>query len=142
MNYRDAEAIAEAVQRPTMHFRVDQDAGADGFTGPAPCAFAPCQATHGGGPIKSAAFCLSAGSLLRQGFMPLRKAAARNFELKIRCAVAKNDQPHWRAVSRTGADGTTALPAYRPKIEAIANAGRELQRLMSVPGVGPIVSNR
>jgi transposase len=39
-DYRDAEAIAEAVQRPTMHFVGDQDAGADGPAGSASRALA------------------------------------------------------------------------------------------------------
>jgi hypothetical protein len=39
-DYRDAEAIAEAVQRPDHAFRGDQDAGAEGPAGSASCALA------------------------------------------------------------------------------------------------------
>jgi transposase len=46
-DYRDAEAIAEAVQRPTMNFVANQDAGADGPAGFASRALAPRGATDG-----------------------------------------------------------------------------------------------
>jgi hypothetical protein len=48
-DYRDAEAIAEAVQQPTMPLCIDQDAGADGFAITAPCALALGQTAYGFG---------------------------------------------------------------------------------------------
>jgi hypothetical protein len=48
-DYGDAEAIAEAVQRPTIHFVSIKTPEHMDLLALAPCALAPCQAAHGCG---------------------------------------------------------------------------------------------
>jgi transposase len=71
--YRDAEPIAEAVQRPTNAVRGDQDARADGPAGTASGVLAfVSQRTGVINQIR--VFLIERGIAVRQGLVPLRKA--------------------------------------------------------------------
>src|SRR5262249_45713175 len=95
-DYRDAEAIAEAVQRPTMHFVSIKTPEQMDLLALHRVRSRPVrQRTGVANQLRG--FLLERGITVRQGFMPLRKALPQYFEFKIRRAVAKNDQPHWRS---------------------------------------------
>ena len=88
-DYRDAEAIAEAVQRPTMHFvSIKTPEQMDLLALHRVRSRLVRQRTGVANQIR--------GFLLERG-VTVRQSTARNLELKIRCTVAQNAQPHQRA---------------------------------------------
>lgn len=138
-DFRDAEAIAEAVQRPTMRFvaikSVEQ---------------LDLQALHRirerlvsqrtGVINQIRAFMLERGIAVRQGIRFLRT------ELPIILA-ARDDvlSPHMlRLIEDLAGDWRRLderIEALSTEIETIAKADEHCRRAMSVPGVGPIVSS-
>jgi transposase len=136
-DFRDAEAIAEAVQRPTMKFvalkSVEQ---------------LDLQALHRvrerlvsqrtGVINQIRAFALERGIAVRQG------AAALRIELpRILAATEKLSPCMIRIIQSLGDDWRRLdqrIHAASSEIEAIAKNNADCTRLMTVPGIGPIVS--
>lgn len=138
-DFRDAEAIAEAVQRPTMRFvatkTVDQ---------------LDLQALHRvrerlvsqrtGVINQIRAFLLERGIAVRQGFRFLRAAlpgilAAPPEVLSPRMAQIIEDLAgDWRRLDER-------IELLSDEIEALARSDAGCGRLMSVPGIGPIISS-
>src|SRR5262245_60214663 len=88
-------------------------------------------------PIKSAAFCLSAGSLCGKASCHYAK----------RCPSSKSDVLSPRMINLIGEliqdwrRLDERIASVSTEIEAMAKRDESCQRLMSVPGVGPIVSS-
>jgi transposase len=138
-DYRDAEAIAEAVQRPTMKFvatkTTDQlDLQAlhrvrERFVG---------QRTGIINQIR--AFLLERGIAVRQGLRFLRTElpgilATRTEALSPRMLRILEDlTTDWRRLD-------TRIEELSSEIEALARQDKGCERLMSVPGIGPIISS-
>jgi transposase len=138
-DFRDAEAIAEAVQRPTMKFvatkTIDQ---------------LDLQALHRvrerlvsqrtGIINQIRAFLLERGVAVRQGLRFLRTELPR-----ILAAPSDVVSPHMvRIIEELAGDWRRLderIRALSDEIEAIARRDVGCARLMSVPGVGPIVSS-
>jgi transposase len=136
-DFRDAEAIAEAVQRPTMKFvalkSVEQ---------------LDLQALHRvrerlvsqrtGVINQIRAFALERGIAVRQG------AAALRFELpRILAATEKLSRCMIQIIQSLADDWRRLdqrINAASSEIEAIAKNNTDCTRLMTVPGIGPIVS--
>ena len=137
-DYRDAEAIAEAVQRPTMKFvatkTVDQ---------------LDLQALHRvrerlvsqrTGIINQIRFLLERGVAVRQGLRFLRLElpsilATRADVLSPRMMRVLEDlSGDWRRLD-------TRIEGLTSEIEALARQDQHCERLMTVPGVGPIISS-
>jgi transposase len=138
-DYRDAEAIAEAVQRPTMKFvattTVDQ---------------LDLQALHRvrerlvsqrtGIINQIRAFLLERGIAVRQGLRFLRLQlpgilATRADVLSPRMMRVLEDlSGDWRRLD-------TRIEGLTSEIEALARQDQHCERLMTVPGVGPIISS-
>jgi transposase len=138
-DFRDAEAIAEAVQRPTMKFvamkTTDQ---------------LDLQALHRvrerfvsqrtGITNQIRAFMLDRGVAVRQGLRFLRAAlpailASRSDVLSPRMLrLIEELAMDWRRLDDR-IDGLSA------EIEAVASADAGCERLMSVPGIGPIIAS-
>jgi transposase len=138
-DFRDAEAIAEAVQRPTMKFvamkTTDQ---------------LDLQALHRvrerfvsqrtGITNQIRAFMLERGVAVRQGLRFLRAAlpailASRSDVLSPRMLrLIEELAMDWRRLDDR-IDGLSA------EIEAVASADAGCERLMSVPGIGPIIAS-
>jgi transposase len=138
-DFRDAEAIAEAVQRPTMRFvatkTVDQ---------------LDLQAMHRvrerlvsqrtGIINQIRAFLLERGIAVRQGFRFLRVAlpgilAAPPEVLSPRMVQIIEDLAgDWRRLD-------ARIELLSDEIEALARDDAGCERLMSVPGIGPIISS-
>ena len=138
-DYRDAEAIAEAVQRPTMKFvatkTTDQlDLQAlhrvrERFVG---------QRTGIINQIR--AFMLERGIAVRQGVRFLRTElpgilAMRTNALSPRMLRILEDlTSDWRRLD-------ARIEGLSSEIEALARQDKGCERLMSVPGIGPIISS-
>jgi len=138
-DYRDAEAIAEAVQRPTMKFvatkTTDQlDLQAlhrvrERFVG---------QRTGIINQIR--AFLLERGIAVRQGVRFLRTElpgilATRTETLSPRMLRILEDlTTDWRRLD-------ARIEGLSGEIEALARQDKGCERLMSVPGIGPIISS-
>jgi transposase len=138
-DFRDAEAITEAVQRPTMKFvamkTTDQ---------------LDLQALHRvrerfvsqrtGITNQIRAFMLERGVAVRQGLRFLRAAlpailASRSDVLSPRMLrIIEELAMDWRRLDDR-IDGLSA------EIEAVASADAGCERLMSVPGIGPIIAS-
>jgi transposase len=138
-DFRDAEAITEAVQRPTMKFvamkTTDQ---------------LDLQALHRvrerfvsqrtGITNQIRAFMLDRGVAVRQGLRFLRAAlpailASRSDVLSPRMLrIIEELAMDWRRLDDR-IDGLSA------EIEAVASADAGCERLMSVPGIGPIIAS-
>src|SRR5438445_7511081 len=138
-DYRDAEAIAEAVPRHTMKFVATKTAKQ-----------LDLQALHRlrerlvsqrtGIINQIRAFLLERGIAVRQGFWYLRAAlpsilANGSEELSPRMVrVIEGLAEDWRRLAE-GIDGLSA------EITAVARNDAGCERLMSVPGIGPIISS-
>src|SRR5215472_11723790 len=138
-DYRDAEAIAEAVQRPTMRFvsiktpeQMDLLAlhrVRSRFVG---------QRTGLINQIRG--FLIECGITVRQGVMPLRKALpdilssnAQVLSPRMVRLIADLAQD-WRRLDER-------IETVSAEIETLARQDNSCQRLMTVPGVGPIISS-
>jgi transposase len=138
-DYRDAEAIAEAVQRPTMKFVATKTADQldlqalhrvrERFVG---------QRTGIINQIR--AFLLERGIAVRQGPRFLRTElpsilATRTDTLSSRILRILEDlMADWRRLD-------ARIEDLSSEIEAIARQDKGCERLMSVPGIGPIISS-
>jgi len=138
-DYRDAEAIAEAVQRPTMKFVATKTADQldlqalhrvrERFVG---------QRTGIINQIR--AFLLERGIAVRQGLRFLRAElpgilATRTEALSPRMLHILEDlTADWRRLD-------ARIEDLSSEIEALARQDKGCERLMSVPGIGPIISS-
>src|ERR1700757_2457116 len=134
-DYRDAEAIAEAVQRPTMHFvSIKTPEQMDLLALHRVRSRLVRQRTGVANQIRG--FLLERGITVRQGLMSLRKAlpeilSAKSDVLSPRMINLIGDlSQDWRRLDERIARVST-------EIEALAKQDESCQRLMSVPGVGP-----
>ena len=138
-DYRDAEAIAEAVQRPTMHFVAIKTPEQRDLLASASGALAPGRPAHGViNQIRG--FLIERGITVRQGPAPLRKAlpdilSSNSDRLSPRMVRLIADLTEdWRRLDER-------IAAVSAEIEALAEQDGSCQRLMTVPGVGPIISS-
>ena len=138
-DYRDAEAIAEAVQRPTMKFVATKTADQldlqalhrvrERFVG---------QRTGIINQIR--AFMLERGIAVRQGPRFLRTElsgilATRTDALSLRMLRILEDlSADWRRLD-------ARIEDLSSEIEALARQDKGCERLMTVPGIGPIISS-
>jgi len=138
-DYRDAEAIAEAVQRPTMKFVATKTADQ-----------LDLQALHRvrerfvgrrtGIINQIRAFLLERGIAVRQGLRFLRAElpgilATRTEALSPRMLHILEDlTADWRRLD-------ARIEDLSSEIEALARQDKGCERLMSVPGIGPIISS-
>src|ERR1700716_2700345 len=138
-DYRDAEAIAEAVQRPTMKFVATKTADQldlqalhrvrERFVG---------QRTGIVNQIR--AFMLERGIAVRQGLRFLRAElpsilATRTDALSPRMLRILEDlSADWRRLD-------ARIEDLSSEIEALARQDKGCERLMTVPGIGPIISS-
>jgi transposase len=138
-DFRDAEAIAEAVQRPTMKFVATKTAEQ-----------LDLQALHRvrarlvsqrtGIINQIRAFMLERGIAVRQGLRFLRAElpgilASRTEVLSPRMAsVIEGLAEDWRRLD-------VRIQVLSAEIEAMARKDAGCERLMSVPGIGPIISS-
>ena len=138
-DYRDAEAIAEAVQRPTMKFVATKTADQldlqalhrvrERFVG---------QRTGIINQIR--AFMLERGIAVRQGLRFLRTElpgilATRTDALSPRMLRILEDlSADWRRLD-------ARIEGLSSEIEALARQDKGCERLMTVPGIGPIISS-
>jgi transposase len=138
-DYRDADAIAEAVQRPTMKFVATKTADQldlqalhrvrERFVG---------QRTGIINQIR--AFMLERGIAVRQGLRFLRTElpgilATRTDALSPRMLRILEDlSADWRRLD-------ARIEGLSSEIEALARQDKGCERLMTVPGIGPIISS-
>jgi len=138
-DFRDAEAIAEAVQRPTMRFVATKTAEQ-----------LDLQALHRvrerlvsqrtGVINQIRAFLLERGVAVRQGLRFLRAElpqilAARTEVLSLRMVrVIEDLAGDWRRLDER-------IEGLSTEIAALAHQDAACNRLMTVPGVGPIISS-
>src|SRR5438128_9106683 len=138
-DYRDAEAIAEAVQRPTMHFvAIKTPEQMDLLALHRVRSRLVGQRTGVINQIRG--FLIERGITVRQGVVPLRKAlpdilSSQTGPLSPRMigVIADLTQDWRRLDERIG--GVSA------EIEALEAQDSSCQRLMTVPGIGPIISS-
>jgi len=138
-DYRDAEAIAEAVQRPTMQFvSIKTPEQMDLLALHRVRSRLVRQRTGVANQIRG--FLLERGITVRQGLMPLRKAlpeilSAKSDALSPRMTSLISELiQDWRRLDER-------IAAVSVEIEALAKQDAGCQRLMSIPGVGPIISS-
>ena len=138
-DYRDAEAIAEAVQRPTMHFvAIKTPEQLDLLALHRVRSRLVGQRTGVINQIRG--FLIERGITVRQGPMPLRKALVEILSsdtgvLSPRMVGLVTDLVQdWRRLDER-------IAAVSAEIEALAEQDDGCQRLMTVPGVGPIISS-
>src|SRR3979490_1220302 len=135
-DYRDVDAIAEAVQRPTMKFVATKTADQldlqalhrvrERFVG---------QRTGIINQIR--AFMLERGIAVRQGAFPARRVAEHPCDAN-RCAVAAHVAHPRRLVGRLAPAGRANRgPLQRNR--SLARQDKGCERLMTVPGIGPII---
>ena len=138
-DFRDAEAIAEAVQRPTMRFvatktaeQLDLQALTPGALTPGQRADGDCQRDPrfsarswcGGDPRSAPAACRTAGHPRHAHRRAIAAPTAHH-----RGLVAD-----WRRLDER-------IDAVSLEIEMLANQDTGCERLMTVPGIGPIISS-
>ena len=138
-DYRDAEAIAEAVQRPTMRFvRIKTPDQMDLLALHRVRARFVSQRTGVINQIRG--FLIERGITVRQGPAPLRKALP-----EILSSNAATLSPRLVHVITDLADDWRRLDAriasVSGEIEALAEQDVGCQRLMTVPGIGPTISS-
>ncbi len=138
-DYRDAEAIAEAVQRPTMRFvAIKTPEQMDLLALHRVRSRLVGQRTGLINQIRG--FLIERGITVRQGVLPLRKALpdilSSNADVlspRIVGLIADLAQD-WRRLDER-------IATVSAEIEALARQDDGCQRLMTVPGVGPIISS-
>ena len=138
-DYRDAEAIAEAVQRPTMSFvAIKTSEQMDLLALHRVRSRLVSQRTGVTNQIRG--FLLERGITVRQGLAPLRQAlpgilASSADMLSPRMVRLIADlMEDWHRLDER-------IAGVSAEIEALAAQDEPCQRLMSVPGVGPIISS-
>src|ERR1700741_3214690 len=138
-DYRDAEAIAEAVQRPTMRFvAIKTPEQMDLLALHRVRSRLVGQRTGLINQIRG--FLIERGITVRQGVLPLRKALpdilSSNAEVlspRMVSLIADLIQD-WRRLDER-------IETVSAEIEALARQDESCQRLMTIPGVGPIISS-
>jgi transposase len=137
-DFRDAEAIAEAVQRPTMKFVATKTA--DQLDLQALHRVRARLVSQRTGVINQIrAFLLERGVAVRQGLRFLRVElpiiiAARSDVLSPRILrVVEELASDWRRLD-------ARIDGLSQQIEALARQDPACERLMTVPGIGPIIS--
>src|SRR5438094_3264186 len=138
-DFRDAEAIAEAVQRPTMKFLATKTP--DQLDLQALHRVRARLVSQRTGIINQIrAFMLERGIAVRQGLRFLRAElpgilASRTEVLSPRMAsVIEGLAEDWRRLD-------TRIEELSAEIEVVARKDTGCERLMSVPGIGPIISS-
>src|SRR5437588_298797 len=138
-DYRDAEAIAEAVQRPTMRFvAIKTPEQMDLLALHRVRSRLVGQRAVVINQIRG--FLIERGVTVRQGVMPLRKAlpdilSSSSGTLSPRMVRLIADlMQDWRRLDER-------IETVSAEIEALARQDGSCQRLMTVPGVGPIISS-
>jgi transposase len=138
-DYRDAEAIAEAVQRPTMHFvAIKTPEQMDLLALHRVRSRLVGQRTGVINQIRG--FLIERGITVRQGAVPLRKAlpdilSSNTDVLSPRMVRLIADLAQdWRRLDER-------IATVSAEIEALAQQDDGCQRLMTVPGVGTIISS-
>jgi transposase len=136
-DYRDAEAIAEAVQRPTMHFvAIKTPEQMDLLALHRVRSRLVGQRTGVINQIRG--FLIERGITVRQGVVPLRRAlpdilSANTDVLSPRMVSLIADLAQdWRRLD-------ARIESVSTEIEALAEQDDSCQRLMTMPGVGPII---
>ena len=138
-DYRDAEAIAEAVQRPTMRFvSIKTPEQMDLLALHRVRSRLVGQRTGLINQIRG--FLIERGITVRQGVLPLRKAlpdilssSTGTLSPRVVHLIADLAQD-WRRLDER-------IETVSTEIEALAQQDDSCQRLMTVPGVGPIISS-
>jgi transposase len=135
---RDAEAIAEAVTRPTMRFvpikEVDQqDIQAlprvrERLIG---ARTALINAVHG--------LMLEYGIVLPRGVAKFRQAVVEKLEADKDKLTALSQELFWKLVQEF-VDLEQRIASYQEQLEGLATTHPECQRLMTIPGIGPITA--
>src|SRR5215467_9572672 len=135
---RDTEAIAEAVTRPTMHFvpikEVDQqDRQAlhrvrERLIG---ARTALINEVHG--------LMHEYGIVLPKGVSKFRQAVVDKLESEQEKLTALSQEMFRKLVEEFG-ELEKRLASYQDKLEALATTHPECQRLMTIPGIGPITA--
>jgi transposase len=138
-DYRDAEAIAEAVQRPTMSFvAIKTPEQMDLLALHRVRSRLVGQRTGTINQIRG--FLLERGIIVRQGVVPLRKAlpdilsSNTNILSPRMVSLIADLMQDWRRLDER-------IETVSTEIEALALQDDSCQRLMTVPGVGPIISS-
>jgi len=138
-DYRDAEAIAEAVQRPTMRFvRIKTPDQMDLLALHRVRARFVGQRTGVINQIRG--FLIERGITVRQGPAPLRRAlpellGSNAATLSPRMVQIITDlAADWRRLDER-------IASISAEIEALAGEDSGCQRLMTVPAIGPIISS-
>jgi hypothetical protein len=138
-DYRDAEAIAEAVQRPTMHFVAIKTPEQMGLLA-LHCVRSRRVSLRTGVINQIRGSLIERGISVRQGVVPLRKAlpdvlSSNTQVLSPRMVnlIAELVQDWHRLDER--------VAAVSAEIESLAEQDEGCQRVMTVPGVGPIISS-
>jgi transposase len=138
-DFRDAEAIAEAVQRPTMKFVATKTA--DQLDLQALHRVRERLVSQRTGIINQIrAFLLERGVAVRQGLRFLRAelprilAAPPNVLSPRMVRVIEDLAGDWRRLDER-------IESLSGEIEAVARQDAGCERLMSVPGIGPIISS-
>jgi transposase len=138
-DYRDAEAIAEAVQRPTMNFvAIKTPEQMDLLALHRVRSRLVSLRTGVINQIRG--FLIERGITVRQGPAPLRKAlsdilSANSGALSPRMVRLIIDLAEdWRRLDER-------ITVVSAEIEALAEQDGSCQRLMTVPGIGPIISS-
>jgi len=138
-DYRDAEAIAEAVQRPTMNFvAIKTPEQSDLLSLHRVRSRLVRQRTAIINQIRG--FLIERGITVRQGPTPLRRVLPQVLASppevlspRLLRLIAELDQD-WRRLDER-------LEALSTEIASLSEDDPACQRLMSVPGVGPIISS-
>ena len=138
-DYRDAEAIAEAVQRPTMRFvRIKTPEQMDLLALHRVRARFVSQRTGVINQIRG--FLIERGITVRQGPAPLRKALPEILGSNVATLsprmvhVIADLAADWRRLDER-------VASVSAEIEALAEEDAGCQRLMTVPAIGPIISS-
>ena len=138
-DYRDAEAIAEAVQRPTMHFvAIKTPEQSDLLSLHRVRSRLVRQRTAIINQIRG--FLIERGITVRQGPRPLRKvlpevlsSPPEALSPRILRLIAELDYD-WRHLDER-------IEVVSAEIESLSQNDAACQRLMTVPGIGPIISS-
>src|SRR6516225_6871200 len=138
-DYRDAEAIAEAVQRPTMHFvAIKTPEQSDLLSLHRVRSRLVRQRTAIINQIRG--FLIERGITVRQGPGPLRKvlpeilgSPPEALSPRLLHLISELDQD-WRHLD-------DRLEVLSGEIESLSENDAACQRLMTVPGIGPIISS-
>src|SRR4029453_14733206 len=138
-DYRDAEAIAEAVQRPTMRLvRITTPEQMDLLSLHRVRSRLVGQRTGVTNQIRG--FLIERGITVRQGLMPLRKAlpeilSSNSGALSPRLVgVIADLAADWRRLDER-------IAGVSADIGSLAEQDGNCRRLMTVPGIGPIISS-